>query len=228
VALPRRPPPTARTSYDLRLALFDHPRLCPVNAAVSREPGRSAARLAVVVDDLADAKDWELPMRQTVVALIVVAAFSVAGCGSPEPQSNDARSTTTARPGQRSDRPATTAAPAPADPACRPPDRRMLATIRASLTERGARFGSAWQTKAQDTPGMTFIAVDVRGLPEGAVRGIPIAIWATYRGKVYTADGAAFAISKLPNVNDHHDLIGAGYDAASNTAFDCVKASAGY
>ena len=104
----------------------------------------------------------------------------------------------------------------------------MLATIRASLTERGARFGSAWQTKAQDTPGMTFIAIDVRGLPEGAVRGIPIARWATYRGKVYTADGSAFAISKLPNVNDNNDLIGAGYDAGSNTAFECVKVSAGY
>jgi hypothetical protein len=34
--------------------------------------------------------------------------------------------------------------------------------------------------------------------------------------------------SKLPNVNDNDDLIGAGYDAASDTAFDCVKASAGY
>ena len=74
---------------------------------------------------------------------------------------------------------------------------------------------------------MTFIAVDVRGLPKGAVRGIPIAIWATYHGKVYTADGSAFAISKLPNVNDSDDLIGAGYDDGSDSAFKCVKASAG-
>jgi hypothetical protein len=167
-------------------------------------------------------------MRQIVAALIVAAAFSVAGCGSPEPRSNDATSTTTARRAQSSVRPATTATPAPTNPACRPPDRRVLATVRASLTKRGAKFGSAWQTKAQDTPGMTFIAVDVRGLPEGVVRGIPIARWATYRGKVYTADGSAFAISKLPNVNDNDDLIGAGYDAASDTAFDCVKASVGY
>ena len=61
-----------------------------------------------------------------------------------------------------------------------------------------------------------------------SARGIPIARWATYRGKVYTADGSAFAISKLPNVNDNNDLIGAGYDAGSNTAFECVKVSAGY
>jgi hypothetical protein len=167
-------------------------------------------------------------MRQTVAALIVAAVFLVAGCGSSEPQSNDGASTPTARPSQRSDRSATTAASAPADPACRPPDRRVLATIRASLTERSARLSSAWQIKAQDTPGMTFVAVDVRGLPKGTVRGIPIARWATYRGKVYTADGSAFAISKLPNVNDNDDLIGANYDAGSDTAFDCVKASAGY
>ena len=83
-------------------------------------------------------------MRQTVAALIVAAAFLVAGCGSSEPRGNDATSTPTARPAYRSDRTATTAAPAPADPACWPPDRRVLATIRASLTERGARFGSAW------------------------------------------------------------------------------------
>ena len=167
-------------------------------------------------------------MRHTIAALIVAAVFLVAGCGSSEPQGNDATSTPTARPAQRSDKPATTAARGPADPACRPPDRRVLATIRASLTERSARFGSAWQTKAQDTPGMTFIAVDVRGLPEGAVRGIPIAIWATYRGKVYTADGSAVAISKLPNINDNDNLIGAFYDDGSDSAFKCVKASAGY
>jgi hypothetical protein len=65
-------------------------------------------------------------------------------------------------------------------------------------------------------------------LAKGTVRGIPIARWATYCGRVYTVDGSAFAIFKLPNVNDSDDLIGANYDAGSDTAFDCVKASAGY
>jgi hypothetical protein len=39
-------------------------------------------RLVVIDYDLADPKDQELPIRQTVAALMVAAAFLVAGCGS--------------------------------------------------------------------------------------------------------------------------------------------------